>query len=122
MAPRGRKRKADAAADGETEKPEKLAQGGDGGVGEARVVIEHCRSRVYARHAEAVSQALRLARPELPVLLNPTKPRRSSFEVTLQRPDGSRAELWSGIKKGPPRKLKFPEPGQVVEELKKQLA
>lgn len=32
------------------------------------------------------------------------------------------AELWTGIKKGPPRKLKFPEPQEVVEELKKYLS
>lgn len=31
------------------------------------------------------------------------------------------AELWTGIKKGPPRKLKFPEPQEVVEKLKKYL-
>lgn len=30
-------------------------------------------------------------------------------------------ELWTGIKKGPPRKLKFPEPQEVVEKLKKCL-
>ena len=29
------------------------------------------------------------------------------------------AELWTGLKKGPPRKLKFPEPHVVLEELKK---
>ena len=54
--------------------------------------------------------------------VNPTKPRRGSFEVTLMRPDGSSAELWTGIKKGHPRKLKFPEPQEVVEELKKYLS
>lgn len=32
------------------------------------------------------------------------------------------AELWTGIKKGPPRKLKFPDPQEVVEELKKYLS
>lgn len=31
-------------------------------------------------------------------------------------------ELWTGIKKGPPRKLKFPEPQEVVEKLKKYLS
>lgn len=41
--------------------------------------------------------------------------------MTLLRPDGSRAELWTGIKKGPPRKLKFPEPQELVVELKKHL-
>lgn len=30
-------------------------------------------------------------------------------------------ELWTGIKKGPPRKLKFPEPQEVIEKLKKYL-
>lgn len=32
------------------------------------------------------------------------------------------AELWTGLKKGPPRKLKFPEPHVVLEELKKYLS
>ncbi|KAF5927425.1 hypothetical protein HPG69_019025 [Diceros bicornis minor] len=107
MASRGRKRKAEAAVTA-AEKREKLAGGGKG-VEEATVVIEHC-------------QALRLEAPELPVKVNPAKPRRGSFEVTLVRPDGSSVELWTGIKKGPPRKLKFPEPQEVVEELKKYLS
>uniref|UniRef100_G3QGP1 Selenoprotein H n=1 Tax=Gorilla gorilla gorilla TaxID=9595 RepID=G3QGP1_GORGO len=121
MAPRGRKRKAEAAVVAVAEKREKLANGGEG-MEEATVVIEHCTSRVYGRNAAALSQALRLEAPELPVKVNPTKPRRGSFEVTLLRPDGSSAELWTGIKKGPPRKLKFPEPQEVVEELKKYLS
>ena len=32
------------------------------------------------------------------------------------------AELWTGLKKGPPRKLKLPEPHVVLEELKKALS
>lgn len=32
------------------------------------------------------------------------------------------AQLWTGIQKGPPRKLKFPEPQAVVEELEKHLS
>lgn len=31
-------------------------------------------------------------------------------------------QLWSGIGKGPPRKLKFPEPAAVVEALRSSLA
>lgn len=77
---------------------------------------------MYGRNAAALSQALRLEAPELPVRVNPAKPRRGSFEVTLLRPDGSSAELWTGIKKGPPRKLKFPEPQVVVEKLKEYLS
>uniref|UniRef100_A0A8C0CNY5 Selenoprotein H n=1 Tax=Balaenoptera musculus TaxID=9771 RepID=A0A8C0CNY5_BALMU len=121
MASRGRKRKAEAALAAAAEKREKPASS-QKGVEEASVVIEHCMSRVYGRNAAALSQALRLEAPELPVKVNPTKPRRGSFEVTLLRPDGSSAELWTGIKKGPPRKLKFPEPQEVVNELKKYLS
>ncbi|EPQ19271.1 Selenoprotein H [Myotis brandtii] len=95
MASRGRKRKFEAAVIAAAEKQEKLAGGR--------------------------KEALRLEAPELPVKVNPAKPRRGSFEVTLLRPDGSSAELWTGIKKGPPRKLKFPEPQEVVEKLKKYL-
>ena len=54
--------------------------------------------------------------------VNPARPRRGSFEVTLLRADGSSAELWTGLKKGPPRKLKFLEPHVVLEELKKYLS
>uniref|UniRef100_A0A671DXG8 Selenoprotein H n=1 Tax=Rhinolophus ferrumequinum TaxID=59479 RepID=A0A671DXG8_RHIFE len=121
MASRGRKRKAEAEVVAAADKREKRA-GGQKGVEEATVVIEHCTSRVYGRNAAALRQALRLEAPELPVKVNPAKPRRGSFEVTLLRPDGSSAELWTGIKKGPPRKLKFPDPPEVVEELKKYLS
>uniref|UniRef100_A0A6I8NXV9 Selenoprotein H n=1 Tax=Ornithorhynchus anatinus TaxID=9258 RepID=A0A6I8NXV9_ORNAN len=97
------------------------AEGGEGGEG-LHVVIEHWSAGVYGRRAEALSRALSLAAPDLPVLLNPTKPRRNSFEVTLLRPDGTRTELWSGIKKGPPRRLKFPEPELLADLLKSNLA
>jgi hypothetical protein len=30
--------------------------------------------------------------------------------------------LWSGLKKGPPRRLKFPDPNALVDDLKKALA
>ncbi|NXU49158.1 SELH protein, partial [Turnix velox] len=77
--------------------------------------------RVFGRSAAAVTEALRGAAPDLPVLINPRTPRRSSFEVSLVRADGSAVELWSGIGKGPPRKLKFPQPQVVVEALKNSL-
>lgn len=38
---------------------------------------------MYGRNADAVREAVLAARPELRVLLNPQKPRRNSFEVTL---------------------------------------
>uniref|UniRef100_A0A8D2LI32 Selenoprotein H n=2 Tax=Varanus komodoensis TaxID=61221 RepID=A0A8D2LI32_VARKO len=77
--------------------------------------------RVFGRNADAVSQALQQAFPDALVEINPEKPRRNSFEVALLKEDGSRVELWTGLKKGPPRKLKFPEPNNVVELLKGNL-
>ncbi|NXS58193.1 SELH protein, partial [Brachypteracias leptosomus] len=78
--------------------------------------------RVFGRNAAAVSEALRGAVSHLPVEINPRQPRRNSFEVSLVKEDGSTVELWSGIRKGPPRKLKFPQPEAVVEALKSSLA
>uniref|UniRef100_A0A671RMG1 Selenoprotein H n=1 Tax=Sinocyclocheilus anshuiensis TaxID=1608454 RepID=A0A671RMG1_9TELE len=48
------------------------------------------------------------------------KPRRNSFEITLMEGD-KKVVLWSGIKKGPPRKLQFPDPAEVVSALKEAL-
>ncbi|CAB1435595.1 unnamed protein product [Pleuronectes platessa] len=91
---RGTKRKAESQL--EEEKPsmeEKGEERGDGENGQEgqRVVIEHCE-----------------------------KPRRNSFEITLQ--DGVKeTSLWTGLKKGPPRKLKFPQPDVVVAALQEAL-
>uniref|UniRef100_A0A096MAH6 Selenoprotein H n=2 Tax=Poecilia formosa TaxID=48698 RepID=A0A096MAH6_POEFO len=76
--------------------------------------------RVYGRNAEEVKSALLAARPGLTVVLNPEKPRRNSFEVTLLD-GGKETSLWTGIKKGPPRKLKFPQPDSVVAALQEAL-
>uniref|UniRef100_A0A673KAZ6 Selenoprotein H n=1 Tax=Sinocyclocheilus rhinocerous TaxID=307959 RepID=A0A673KAZ6_9TELE len=65
--------------------------------------------------------ALVASHPELRVVLNPQKPRRNSFEITLMEGDKAEVILWSGIKKGPPRKLKFPDPAEVVSALKEAL-
>lgn len=124
MATRGksaRKRKADSDEKEKLDdaKKEKL-EDKDEETG-LRVVIEHCKSwRVYGRNADVVREALADSHPQLKVTINPHKPRRNSFEITLM--DGERADvLWSGIKKGPPRKLKFPEPAEVVTALKQAL-
>uniref|UniRef100_A0A672RJZ0 Uncharacterized protein n=1 Tax=Sinocyclocheilus grahami TaxID=75366 RepID=A0A672RJZ0_SINGR len=73
---RGRKRKTDV--DAETvavgEKKEKLGVDNKDEETGQRVVIEHCKS---------VCEALAASHPELRVVLNPQKPRRNSFEVTL---------------------------------------
>uniref|UniRef100_A0A3Q2XUL7 Selenoprotein H n=1 Tax=Hippocampus comes TaxID=109280 RepID=A0A3Q2XUL7_HIPCM len=98
---RGRKRKTEDEE--EKQKPAKAAKE------EAVPMLQ-----VYGRNAEGVKAALLAARPELTVVLNPEKPRRNSFEITLIEGE---TPLWTGIKKGPPRKLKFPEPDVVVSAL-----
>lgn len=75
---------------------------------------------MYGRNAEEVKSALLAAHPELTVVLNPKKPRRNSFEITLMD-GGKETSLWTGIKKGPPRKLKFPQPDVVVAALQEAL-
>uniref|UniRef100_A0A3B3S198 Selenoprotein H n=1 Tax=Paramormyrops kingsleyae TaxID=1676925 RepID=A0A3B3S198_9TELE len=77
-----------------------------------RIVIEHWSVGVRAALTEAFS--------DLKVQLNPQKPRRNSFEVTLFV-KGEEVCLWSGLKKGPPRKLKFPDPAVVVSALEEAL-
>uniref|UniRef100_A0A8C4GYV4 Selenoprotein H n=1 Tax=Dicentrarchus labrax TaxID=13489 RepID=A0A8C4GYV4_DICLA len=73
---------------------------------------------LYGRNAEEVKSALLAAHPGLTVVLNPEKPRRKSFEITLL--DGE-TSLWTGIKKGPPGRLKFPQPDVVVAALQEAL-
>ncbi|KAL4641703.1 selenoprotein H, partial [Arapaima gigas] len=81
-----------------------------------RVVIEHWS----VRHAEGLREALEAANTDVKVQINPEKPRRNSFEVTLFS-EGKEVCLWSGIKKGPPRKLKFPDPAVIVSALQEAL-
>lgn len=45
---------------------------------------------MYGRNAEEVKTAILAAHPELTVILNPEKPRRNSFEITLV--DGGKGE------------------------------
>uniref|UniRef100_A0A8U8BD16 Uncharacterized protein n=1 Tax=Geospiza parvula TaxID=87175 RepID=A0A8U8BD16_GEOPR len=89
MAPRGKKRGAQQPAAAEA--PEKAG------------------APVVRGPGVPPGAALRGAMAQLPVDINPRPPRRNSFEVSLVKEDGSTVELWSGIGKGPPRKLKFPQ-------------
>uniref|UniRef100_A0AAQ4S148 Selenoprotein H n=1 Tax=Gasterosteus aculeatus aculeatus TaxID=481459 RepID=A0AAQ4S148_GASAC len=104
---RGTKRKAEVE-EAEEEKKDR-GDGEDGQEGQ-RVVIEHWR------HAEEVKSALLAAQPELTVVINPEKPRRKCFEITLLD-GGKETGLWTGIKRGPPARLKFPQPDVVVAAL-----
>ena len=50
-----------------------------------------------------------------------TKPRRGSFEIQVEREDGKTCVVWTGLKMGPPRRLKFPDPNTLLTEVKKFL-
>ncbi|KAM3612883.1 uncharacterized protein V6R79_016327 [Siganus canaliculatus] len=100
---RGTKRKAEVDVDQETKKK---------GEEEEEEKVEEGQREVKS--------ALLAAHPGLTVVLNPDKPRRNSFEITL-RDGGKETSLWTGIKKGPPRKLKFPQPDIVVAALQEAL-
>ncbi|XP_037636939.1 selenoprotein H isoform X2 [Sebastes umbrosus] len=113
---RGTKRKAEVQTEEDKPSVEEKKDRGEEENGQdgQRVVIEHWRN------AEEVKSALLAAHPELTVVFNPEKPRRNSFEITLLD-GGKETSLWTGIKKGPPRKLKFPQPDVVVAALQEAL-
>uniref|UniRef100_A0AAQ4R6G8 Selenoprotein H n=1 Tax=Gasterosteus aculeatus aculeatus TaxID=481459 RepID=A0AAQ4R6G8_GASAC len=103
---RGTKRKAEVE-EAEEEKKDR----GDGEDGqEGTLHIHHFHLLVGLE----VKSALLAAQPELTVVINPEKPRRKCFEITLL--DGETG-LWTGIKRGPPARLKFPQPDVVVAAL-----
>lgn len=87
-----------------------------------KLVVEYCKSwQVFKRKAETVVADLRQTFGEVEVEFNPSKPRRGSFEFTLVK-GGKETLIWTGVKKGPPRKMKFPEtPDLIIEEIKKNL-
>lgn len=51
--------------------------------------------------------------------------RRGAFEIQIAKTPTddkkSRTLVWTGLKKGPPRAHKFPEVGDILDELKKAL-
>lgn len=64
-------------------------------------------------------------------LNNGITPRRGSFEIFIQpsslstkqaTDDDNKTMIWSGIKKGPPRKEKFPDPKSLVDDILKVIS
>eukprot|EP00093_Oithona_nana_P014767 14767.XXX_600901_600656_1 [CDS] Oithona nana genome sequencing. len=47
--------------------------------------------------------------------------KRGSFEITVTTEDGKSETIWSGVKLGPPRKLKFPDSKELLGVVKKFL-
>uniref|UniRef100_A0A667Y2N0 Selenoprotein H n=1 Tax=Myripristis murdjan TaxID=586833 RepID=A0A667Y2N0_9TELE len=117
--PRGVKRRAEEAAEERVEvevevEEKKERGGGENGAAGQRVLIEHWRN------AKAMKAALLAAHPDLTVVFKPGKPRRDSFEITLVD-GGKETTLWTGINRGPPRKVKFPESEVVLAALENAL-
>lgn len=50
-----------------------------------------------------------------------TKPRRGAFEIQVEREDGKTCTVWTGLKIGPPRRLKFPDPNSLLTGVRKFL-
>jgi len=88
---------------------------------DVHVRIEHCVSwRVFKKRADELVTALKPVYPQLKFSFNPTKPRRGAFEFVLDK-DGEEIVIWSGLKRGPPRREKFPDPDVLMELFKKYL-
>jgi hypothetical protein len=51
--------------------------------------------------------------------MNPVKPRRQAFEISIVDENGDEQPIWSGLKKGPPRAFKFPAAELILGEIKK---
>jgi selT/selW/selH-like putative selenoprotein len=52
---------------------------------------------------------------------NPMKPRKGAFEIKLVKDGAAETLLWSGLAKGPPRKLKFPETEEILKQVEENL-
>ncbi|CAG0879921.1 unnamed protein product [Cyprideis torosa] len=77
---------------------------------------------LFGRKAKALAEDLTRSVGEgLAVTYNPNGCRRGAFEVTVIGTKGGETLLWSGLKRGPPRKLKFPEAESLLDDLKAAL-
>ncbi|ELT98806.1 hypothetical protein CAPTEDRAFT_101059, partial [Capitella teleta] len=77
--------------------------------------------RVFGRNAAQLLAAIEEEFGDFISEINAEKPRRGSFEFTIVKKLDNSTCVWSGIKKGPPRKLKFPEASEVIEAIKAAL-
>jgi len=76
---------------------------------------------VYKRKAQAFLDLAKSEYPGLESQLNPEKPRRGAFNISVTLDNGDSLDLWDGKSKGPPRKLKFPDNEELLASLRKKL-
>lgn len=89
------------------------------------VSIEHCKScHRFGLKANEMFKEIREmlgaeSKVSVELALNEQTPRRGAFEVSIYRKDLSdeKKQIWTGIKKGPPRKSKYPETSKVVSDI-----
>jgi len=74
---------------------------------------------VYKRNAKQLTESLGETYPDIQV--ESAIGRSKSFECVLIKEDGTEVLVWSGIKKGPPRKQKFPDPAVIINAIKKEI-
>lgn len=90
---------------------------------EAHVIsVDHCTSwSVFKRKANDIfAEIVKLiADKNFELALNAGgKPARGSFEIFVTKSGSEeKVQIWSGMKKGPPRKDKFPEPKDLVQAI-----
>jgi len=77
---------------------------------------------VFKRKASEIFEVFHGVYPDMELELNSSAPRRGAFELTVMDSNGDETLLWSGIKKGPPRREKFPDPNSLLTDLKKLLS
>jgi len=86
------------------------------------VSIEACKSwQVFKRRATQIFTDLcsLIPKHQLGLVINDElTPRRGSFEISVRKTKSDEPVLvWSGIKKGPPRKEKFPEATEILQDV-----
>lgn len=93
---------------------------------DAYVSFEVCKScTTYRRRAnERFTEVAEILKGKnLEILINEHgPPRRGAFEISVlhKKDDTANAKLiWSGLKKGPPRRQKFPDTKDIIDAIKK---
>ena len=92
-----------------------------------QVSVIHCKSwNVFKRRALEYITLLAsssLAKDKMVSELNPAAEviKRGSFEITITDDTNKDLQVWSGLKLGPPRRLKFPDPDDFIKIVKSKL-
>lgn len=56
--------------------------------------------------------------PDVEVFINSEKPRKGTFNISVQIEDEKPKLIWDGHSKGPPRKNKWPDKDSLLKDIK----